>query len=328
MVVTAATIGLTVHLCTYFNMWRFLSRPVASVHLIFLLAVVSVVFGSIVSMFVLHHVLNPVMELSKAMQRVAEGDYTVRLKPVAPRLKGEMYELIANFNRMVQELNNTEILRSDFISSVSHEFKTPLASISGYATLLQDDTLSDEERDEYIDTIIQSCRALSRMTRNILDLSRLEKQTIISEREPFRVDEQLRQCILRLEPVWAAKDLSINPELEPIVWNGNLELAAHIWNNLLDNAIKFTPKGGEISITARAEGDRLVVAFQDSGVGMTPDVQAHIFDKFYQGDASHKKKGNGLGLSLVRRIVILYGGSIKVESHPECGSTFRIALPL
>lgn len=328
MVVTMATIGFTIHLFNRFNVWRFLTFPLTSLHILTLLALISIVFGSLVSMFALHHVLNPIMELSKAMQKVAKGDYTLRLDPPPHGPKSEMYDLWSSFNQMVQELNSTETLHSDFIANVSHEFKTPLATISGYATLLQDDTLTDDERNEYINTIIQSTRELSRMTSNILSLSRLENQTIISEKESFRVDEQIRQCILRLEPVWSARNLNIYPDLEPIVWNGNLELTAHIWTNFLENAIKFTPEGGEIAITAQTVTPWIVITFQDTGIGMSPEVQAHIFDKFYQGDTSHKKKGNGLGLALVRRIVTLYGGFIEVDSMPEAGSTFRIFLPL
>ena len=148
------------------------------------------------------------------------------------------------------------------------------------------------------------------------------------EKEPFRVDEQIRRCILRLEPSWSSRHLNLYPELEPIIWNGNLELTAHIWNNLLENAIKFTPQGGEINITAHIQDSWLVIFFQDSGIGMSPEVQARIFDKFYQGDTSHKKKGNGLGLPLVHKIVTLYGGFIQVESRPELGSVFKVFLPL
>lgn len=327
MVLTIGALGFTIHLFNRFNVWDLLSLPMTSLHILSLLALISIVFGSLVSMFALHHVLNPIMELSKAMQKVAKGDYTIRLEPPSHGPKSEMYDLWSSFNQMVQELNSTETLHSDFISNVSHEFKTPLAAISGYATLLQDDTLTDEERCEYINTIIQSTRELSRMTGNILDLSRLENQTIISEKESFRVDEQIRRCILRMEPLWTSKNLSIDPVLERIVWNGNMELASHIWTNLLDNAIKFTPPGGEIRITAQVRGSWMIVTFQDSGIGMTPDIQNHIFDKFYQGDTSHKKKGNGLGLPLVHKIIALYNGSIQVESQPDLGSTFTVSLP-
>lgn len=328
MVTTCFLVGLSVHLVNRLNLWRFLSFPLTSLHFVTILALISIIFGSLISMFALQHVLNPIMELSKAMQNVAKGDYTIKLDPPPHGPKSEMYDLWSSFNQMVQELNSTQTLHSDFISNVSHEFKTPLATISGYATLLQDDSLSSEERNEYIHIITQSAKELSRMTGNILSLSRLEHQTIVSEKESFRVDEQIRHCILRLEPVWSAKNLNIYPELDRIIWNGNMELTAHIWSNLLENAVKFTPQGGEISITAQIQNPWLTVTFQDTGIGMTPDVQAHIFDKFYQGDISHQKKGNGLGLALVRKIVTLYGGSIQVESRPELGSTFRISLPL
>lgn len=324
MIVTFVFMAFGLYLVVRFRLWSYI--PPAGVSFLLYTALISVLFGSLISLFVVHHALNPIRELSKAMQKVTHGDYTVTLED--SRHKGEIQDLYQDFNQMVRELNSIETLHSDFISNVSHEFKTPLSAISGYATLLQDDSLSSEERNEYIGIIIQSTKGLSKMTGNILHLSHLENESIICEKENFRVDEQLRQSILRMEPVWSAKNLVINPELDRIIWYGNRELTAHIWNNLLDNAIKFTSPGGEINISAHVTGDRLAVTFQDTGMGMTPEIQAHIFDKFYQGDTSHKKKGNGLGLALVRKIVTLYGGSIQVESYPELGSTFTILLPM
>lgn len=202
MVLTCSLVALSVHLIIRFHLWQRVSLPLNSLHFIILLALISILFGSLVSMFALHHVLNPITELSGAMQKVAKGDYTIRLDTPVPNLKDEMYDLSSNFNQMVQELNSIQTLHSDFISNVSHEFKTPLAAIIGYATLLQDDTLSSEERNEYVNIIIQSTKELTRMTGNVLSLSRLENQSIISEQVPFHVDEQIRQCILRMEPVW------------------------------------------------------------------------------------------------------------------------------
>lgn len=324
MVMTVLLMGLIIHLMQGSFLWKYF--PFTGLGFLALLAVTCVLLGTLISVAIAHHAVTPVTDLSKAMERVAEGDYTVKLATRYPI--GELSDLSRNFNRMVQELNSTEILHSDFISNVSHEFKTPLASISGYATLLQDDSLSDEERNEYIEIIIKSAKDLSSMTGNILNLSRLETQTIISEKEYFSVDEQIRQIILRAEPAWSAKKLTIEPELESITWYGNQELTAHIWSNLLDNAVKFTSSGGEIDITARLEPDWLTVTFRDTGIGMSPEVQAHIFDKFYQGDTSHKKKGNGLGLALVKRIVSLYQGTIQLESIPDLGSTFTVRLPV
>ena len=323
MVMTVLLMGLIIHLMQGSFLWNYF--PFTGLGFLALLAVTCVLLGTLISVAIAHHAVTPVTDLSKAMERVAEGDYTVKLATRYPI--GELSDLSRNFNRMVQELNSTEILHSDFISNVSHEFKTPLASISGYATLLQDDSLSDEERNEYIEIIIKSAKDLSSMTGNILNLSRLETQTIISEKEYFSVDEQIRQIILRAEPAWSAKKLTIEPELDSITWYGNQELTAHIWSNLLDNAVKFTPSGGEIDITARLEPDWLTVTFRDTGIGMSSEVQAHIFDKFYQGDTSHAAEGNGLGLALVLRILQMTGGSISVESALGKGSAFTVRLP-
>lgn len=323
MVTTVLVMGVLLHLMRGTFLWNFF--PFTGLGFLAVLAVACILLGTLISVAIAHHVMNPVSELTRAMQKVAAGDYTVKLE--SGRYIGELADLYHNFNQMVQELNSTETLHSDFISNVSHEFKTPLASISGYATLLQDDSLSEKERDEYIEIIIQSAKALSQMTGDILSLSRLETQTIISEKEYFRVDEQIRQIILRAEPSWTSKNLTIEPELDPISWYGNQELTAHIWSNLLDNAVKFTPSGGEVDIIARMDQDWLTVTFHDTGIGMTPEVQKHVFDKFYQGDISHKKKGSGLGLALVKRIVSLHNGNIQLESVPDLGSTFTVRLP-
>ena len=325
MMWTFLIIGIVIRLMIRLNVWYLIPLRVTGFHFILLLGISSLILGVFISMFIFRHALRPIEELSKGMQKVAAGDYTIKIDTTSR--KGEIYDLLNNFNIMVQELNSTETLHSDFISNVSHEFKTPLATISGYATLLQDDSLTRQERDEYIETIITSARDLSRMTGNILSLSRLENQTIITDQEAFRVDEQIRQIILRVEPAWSSKNLVLNPELEPITWYGNQELTSHIWSNLIDNAIKFTSAGGEITIRASMNEEWLTVSVQDSGIGIPPESQARIFDKFYQGDTSHKKKGNGLGLALVHQIVTLYGGHITLESIPDLGSTFTVCLP-
>lgn len=214
MICTFLIIGFTIHLMNRLNIWNSFPLPITGLHFIILLALVALILGMFISVFIFRYALNPVSELSKAMQKVADGDYTVKLD--VPGNKSEIYELLNNFNVMVQELNSTETLHSDFISNVSHEFKTPLATISGYATLLQDDTLTPQERNEYIENIITSARELSKMTGNILSLSRLENQTIITDQEDFRVDEQIRWIILRAESAWSAKNLVLEPKLDKI----------------------------------------------------------------------------------------------------------------
>lgn len=211
MIFSFLIVGLTIHLMNQLNVWNLLPLPLTGLHFIFVLAIITTILGVFISMFIFKHALNPITQLSRSMQQVAEGNYNVKLD--ADPHKGEIHDLLTNFNHMVQELNSTETLHSDFISSVSHEFKTPLATISGYATLLQDDTLSAEERNEYINIIIRTTRELSHMTGNILSLSRLENQTIITDQESFHVDEQIRQCILLRETIWSEKNLVIDPDL-------------------------------------------------------------------------------------------------------------------
>ena len=285
----------------------------------------SLAFSIALSLFLWSKILCPIGSISLAAKQVADGDFSVHV-PNSKSLQA-ICELTDNFNRMVQELNSIESLRNDFVTTVSHEFKTPLAAIEGYATLLQDPSLSEADRNEYTRIIIDSTRQLTTMTGNILLLSRLEKQEIVTGRTTFSLDEQIRQAILLLEPLWEKKHLNLDIDLTACKFHGNCEMLQQVWINLLQNAIKFTPAGGEITIRASMDKDWLTVSFTDTGIGMTPEVKQRVFDKFYQGDTSHKKKGNGLGLALVRQIVTLYGGSVEVESAPDMGSTFTVRLP-
>ncbi len=325
MVGTFIVLGFAFYLLLQLEIIPLAPRLMTGVRVLIIMAVLSVLTGTVINLFMARIIVKPVTELSSAMEQVAKGDYSIHLD--VNKYQGEIRYLREDFNQMVQELGETEMLRSDFISNVSHEFKTPLATISGYATLLQDDTLTHEEHDEYLEIIIQTCKGLSAMTGNILNLTSLEHQDCISSREVFRVDEQIREVILGMEPIWSEKNLTVAPELDEISWNGNRELTRLIWSNLLNNAIKFTPAGGEITIEATLDRKWLTVAVQDSGCGMTSEMITHIFDKFYQGDTSHKRKGNGLGLALVQRVVSLYGGTIAVKSEPDLGSCFTVRLP-
>ena len=233
-------VGLTVHLMNQLNVWNLLPLPLTGLHFIFVLAIITTILGVFISMFIFKHALNPDHSALQIHAAGAEGNYNVKLD--ADPHKGEIHDLLTNFNHMVQELNSTETLHSDFISSVSHEFKTPLATISGYATLLQDDTLSAEERNEYINIIIRTTRELSHMTGKYLKSVPSGESDDHHGQESFHVDEQIRQCILLRETIWSEKNLVIDPDLDSIIWKGNRELTSHIWNNLLDNAIKFTPQ--------------------------------------------------------------------------------------
>jgi signal transduction histidine kinase len=286
---------------------------------------VSVVLGTSATAFLSAKILSPVTRLNRAMERVAAGDFSVRLESTS--IIEDVRATYQNFNTMVQELNATEMLQSDFISSVSHEFKTPLAAIEGYAALLQDPTLPEAERAEYVERILFSTRRLTELTGNVLLLSKVDNQAIPVQTESFRLDEQIRQALLLLEPKWQEKDIGFDVELEPICWRGIQPLMLHVWTNLIGNAVKFVSHGGSVALCLTKEPDGPVFTVSDDGPGIAPETLPHIFDRFYQGDTSHRSEGSGLGLALVRRILDFCGGTVSVESAPGAGSRFTVTLP-
>lgn len=272
-----------------------------------------------------HHFFRPIQDLVHALEQVSAGNFDVRLKE--NDIWYEVREMNLNFNKMVKELNSIETLQSDFIQNVSHEIKTPLAAIEGYAALLSAST-RDEQNKLYAEQILKSSRQLSTLTGNILKLSKLENQSIISEKKTFSLDEQIRQAVLSLEPIWSAKNIDIDLNLPEISFYGNEDLIFQIWANLISNGIKFTPSGGLVSVKMTAEDSFVNVVVADNGIGMTEEVQKHIFDKFYQAEGSRSMEGNGIGLTLVKKILSLCDGTIEVTSQPDLGSKFTVKLPV
>ena len=270
--------------------------------------------------------LRPMDDLVHAMHAVSQGDFSVRVD--AEDVPGDMGELANSFNDMATELGGLEMFRKDFINNFSHEFKTPIVSIRGFAKQLERDDLTDEQRREYLDIIVSESDRLANMASNVLLLSKLENQTIVTDREDYRLDEQLRRCVLLLEKQWSEKDLEPDVDLEEITYRGNEEMLGHVWVNLLNNAIKFSPRGGCLTVRLRRAGDSAVCSVSDEGPGMDEETRRRVFEKFYQGDTAHATQGNGLGLSLVKRIVDLCGGSVEVRSALGMGSTFTVRLPL
>lgn len=270
--------------------------------------------------------LRPIKRLIRATEEVRKGNFDLQVINEA-RPGTEMAELIQNFNEMTQELNGTELFRSDFINNFSHEFKTPIVSIRGFAKELQMDGLSDAQRLEYARIIEESSDRLVRLASSILELSKLEHQQILTGLTQFYLDEQIRQSILLLESEWTEKELEILPELTELRYCSNEEMLALVWRNLLSNAIKFTPQGGKITVEMQVDNTSVIVSVTDTGIGMTPEVLSHVFEKFYQGDTSHNKQGYGVGLAVVHRAVTLCGGAVEVESTPGAGSCFRVILP-
>lgn len=292
---------------------------------ILLTAGASIILGTAISGFFSERMMHPVNELCGAIEKVAQGDFSIRVR--VPHTKGP-HRLAVSFNRMVSDLAGLESLRADFINDVSHEFRTPLASIQGFARLLMTPGLSEADRMEYAKIIAGESKRLTSLSTDILSLSKLENQTIITGKDWFGLDEQLRQMVAVLEPAWGAKDLDVDLDLDSLLYYGNEELIRHIWQNLLSNAIKFTPVGGAISIRLIDAEDSVIVRVKDTGIGMNDETVAHIFEKFYQGDASHAQGGAGLGLALVKRIVELCGGDIQVKSGIGEGSVFSVKLPV
>lgn len=286
--------------------------------------IVCIIIGTIITAFVSKTVLQPIHDLSKATSEVARGNFSVRVEePSDP----EYGTLARNFNKMAQELSGIETLSGDFISSVSHEFKTPLASIQGFAKLLQDDNLSDADRREYTQIIIDETARLTKLSSNILRLTKLENQTSIGRKSRFSLDEQIRKIILMLEPEWTKKNIDLDIALDDIFYVGNEELMGQIWQNVINNAIKFTPENGEIKVMLFRSDTGIVAKISDNGPSIAPEIKDKIFEKFYQGDHSRATEGNGLGLALVKRIIDLCGGKISVENLYEGGVCFNIELP-
>ncbi len=268
--------------------------------------------------------LKPIAILSESMQKVSGGDFSIRLKK-SSKIK-EIRELNSSFNSMTEDLGSTEMLQSDFVSNVSHEIKTPLNAIEGYATLLQDGECTSEERERYTEKILFNTRRLSELVGNVLIISKLESGTVDINEESFRLDEQIRQSVMLLEPAWTEKEIDFDIELDEVTYAGDRGLLLHVWNNLIGNAVKFSPKGGLVVIRLTESSGEVLFTVEDRGPGIGDMAKKHIFDKFYQEDSSHKQEGNGLGLALVKRIVDMSGGSIEAENLPECGCEFKVLL--
>lgn len=286
--------------------------------------IVCIVLGTVITAFISRTILQPIRDLNKATTEVARGNFSVRVRE---SMDAEYGTLTRNFNRMAEELSGIETLRGDFISSVSHEFKTPLASIQGFAKLLQDESISDSERREYTQIIIDETVRLSKLASNILNLSKLENQTTIGSKTRFSLDEQIRKIILMLEPEWSKKNISLDIALDDIYYYGNEDLMGQIWQNIINNAIKFTPVDGKIKVQLYQTESNITVRISDNGIGIPHDAKEKIFEKFYQGDHSRKTEGNGLGLALVKRIIDLCNGKIYVENLYEGGVCFVVELP-
>ena len=280
--------------------------------------------GILVTSQLSRYFFNPIKKLRSAMEKIADGDYSVRLEDVSS--SKEIMEIYTGFNLMAHELSITEILQTDFVSNVSHEFKTPITAIEGFSVLLQESENLDEDQLDCIDKILFNSRRLSSLLGSILLLNKLENQQVSTKQSKYRLDEQIRQSVVALEPAWEQKNIELDVDLERTYYCGSEAMMRHVWDNLISNAIKFTPENSTVRILLREEGAHLTVRVVDKGPGLSEETQKHMFDKFYQGDTSRKQDGNGLGLALVKRILSIEQAEIHAENLPAGGCCFTVKL--
>jgi signal transduction histidine kinase len=271
---------------------------------------------------------TPLEHLAQGVSRIARGDFDARIDDSCAELGiAEVDELVGSFNRMAAALSGMDYMRRDFTSSVSHEFKTPIAAIAGMCELVRDPKLPEAERDEYLGLIREQALRLSTLCESVLAMSRLDAQEIVTRHELTDVDEQIRRDAIMLAERWSARDVAFDLDLDGLPIETDPDLTHQIWINLLDNAYKYTPDGGSIHVESRTLPDGVEVCVRDTGRGMAPDEAAHAFDRFYQADRSRSQGGSGLGLSIVRRICDLLGGSVACRSAPGEGAAMTVRLP-
>ena len=331
------TVGFAVSCC----MMLFLNVLAKSMGLVFdagnIAAAAKVTFGNVLLITFLFGTVDyirrkitvdrPVRQITQAAERIMQGDFSARVPQIHGAGTEGFNQIGGAINKMAEELSGTETLRTDFIANVSHELKTPLAVMGNYAAMLRRPGISEEDKEEYAAAISAAAQKLAQLITNILKLNKLENQQIFPQPAEFDLSGQLCEALLGFEDAWEAKNLEMETDIEDAVLiRSDPELLSLVWNNLISNAVKFTPEGGKISVGLKTEGDRAVISIRDTGCGMKPETGRHIFEKFYQGDSSHATQGNGLGLALVKRVMDILNGEIGVESVWGEGSTFTVRL--
>ena len=288
---------------------------------------ISLVFGSLIALMASKIPLRPVRELMEGMDRLAGGDFHTRVRGDFRLIRHPgLVALTESFNKMALQLEGTEMLRSDFINNFSHEFKTPIVSIAGFAKLLRRNDLPEQDRREYLAIIEEESLRLSYMATNVLNLTKLENQMILSDLTRYNVSEQLRHSVLLLEDEWVRKDIEIIMDLEEISITANEEMMKQVFINLLDNGVKFAPQGGMIRVAVEQDERQTRIVIANNGPEIPPDQREKIFGKFYQADASRSARGNGIGLAIVRRVAELHNGAVTVD----CGggwTAFTVKIP-
>lgn len=311
------------------NIWFFAGTATMQAwQLILVQVLISLPVGFVISFCVTNIPLQPLRELIESMHALADGRFSIRQCPRGLMWKYPAYkELSDSFNMLAEELENTELLRADFINNFSHEFKTPIVSIAGFAKLLRRGNLSEETTQEYLEIIEHESMRLSYMATNVLNLTKVENQSILTDLTEYNLTEQIRDCILLLMNKWEAKQLELRLDMDELFIHANEELLKQVWINLIHNAVKFTPVGGLIEISTQDKGDSIAVSITNHGSQIPPEAMERIFNKFYQADESHASEGNGVGLAIVKRVVNLHNGTVSVSSENNV-TTFQVTLPI
>ena len=292
-----------------------------------IMAVIAMVFGAVLALLAIKLPFRPILELMAGMDKLAEGDFHTRVKARFLQSKHPgLLALTRSFNKMAEQLESTEMLRSDFVNNFSHEFKTPIVSIAGFAKLLRRGDLPEAEREEYLAIIEEESMRLSYMATNVLNLTKIENQSILSDTAEYNVSEQLRASVLLLEEEWTRRELELEMDFDEYMIVANEELMKQVFINLLDNAMKFAPHGGTVRVTVSQDPRHTRIAISNNGPAIPVELQEKIFRKFYQGDESHAARGNGIGLAIVRRVAALHGGGVEVDSNDDW-TTFTVILP-
>lgn len=325
LVVTMIIVGCVIFFLTQIGVLGISQTASAPIHFqIIIFAMTSIVIGTIVAALGSHFPLRPLNTLIEAMNQLAHGKYDIRINLGKHRISQELTD---SFNTMAEELENTEMLRTNFINDFSHEFKTPIVSIKGFDKLLQKDNLDQKTHDKYLQIIETESSRLADMATNVLNLNKIEKQTILSNITSFNLSEQIRNCLLLLEKKWSNKNLNLIIDFDEHQIAGNQELLYQVWINLLDNAIKFAPRDGKLGIKIIHNQSDYQILISNNGPKITDEEKKYLYNKFYQGDTSHATEGTGIGLAIVKKIVSLHSGTIDVDSNKN-ETTFIVTLPL
>lgn len=324
LVATMAIVGITFMILVKIGIFSGVNKVPNTNAVILLISLTSIIIGTIIAAATSNIPLHPVKKLIGGMQSLADGNFKTRIN-LGNSLLGE--EIADNFNTMASELEKTEEMRNEFINDFSHELKTPIVSIAGFAKLLKNDKLTEDKKLEYINIIEEESLRLSELTTKILNITRLENQEILSETSLFNISEQIRTCILILQEKWSNKNIDISVDFDEYFVTGNEDLLKEVWLNLLDNAVKFTPEKGAIEVEISKKEASVEINIFNSGSLIPQDKTDKIFNKFYQADESHSSCGNGIGLAVAKRITELHKGTISAKSNNE-GTTFTVCLPV